>query len=129
MGIICNEEQNNKIFLHTKIKSILFKKRENISGGIDIRIINVLLTWLIILEKMNIKVIKPAVTEKITMIQYGFLKEGDFNHEKLMVWYNISQKGVKKHLLIDNKKGFDSINSSKLKEMIKDDFNEEISEL
>jgi len=129
MGIICNEEQNSKIFLHTISKSVLFKKRENIRGGIDIRVINVLPAWLIILEKMSIKVIKRAISEKITMIQYGFLEGGDCNLAKLMVWYNTSQKGVKKHLLIDIKKAFDSINRSKLKKMIIDDFNEEISEL
>ena len=129
LGIICNEKKNSEIFLHTISKSISFKKRENIRGGVDIRVINVLPAWLIILEKMSIKVIKRIINDKITMIQYGFLEGGDFNLAKLMVWYNSCQKGVKKHLLIDIKKAFDSINRNKLSEMIKDDFKEEFSVL
>jgi len=107
LGIICNEKKNSEIFLHTISKSILFKKRENIRGGVDIRVINVLPAWLIILEKMSIKVIKRIINDKITMIQYGFLEGGDCNLAKLMVWYNSCQKGVKKHLLIDIKNAFD----------------------
>ena len=129
LGIICNEKKNSEIFLHTISKSISFKKRENIRGGVDIRVINVLPAWLIILEKMSIKVIKRIINDKITMIQYGFLEGGDCNLAKLMVWYNSCQKGVKKHLLINIKKAFDSINRNKLSEMIKDDFKEEFSVL
>ena len=41
-----------KYFIHGISKTVLFKKKETISGGTDIRIINIIPAWLIILEKL-----------------------------------------------------------------------------
>ena len=122
LSIICQEENNSNLFLHTISRSVLFKKKENIKGGSDIRVINILPAWLIILEKLSYSTIKKLLIPKINMIQFGFIGEGDCNIAKVLVWYNANQKGYNKHLLIDIKKAFDSINRNKLREMLSQDF-------
>ena len=49
---IHSDTKSLKCFIHGISKSILFKKKETISGGIDIRIINILPAWLMILKKL-----------------------------------------------------------------------------
>ena len=39
---ICDDSKSGEIFLYMVSKSILFKKKENIRGGTDIRVINIL---------------------------------------------------------------------------------------
>ena len=56
------------------------------------------------------------------MLQYGFLEGGDCNLAKIMVWYQSNEFGLSKHVLIDIKKAFDSINRNKLREMLEKDF-------
>ena len=46
-----------------------------------------------------------------------------------MIWINSEQEGLNKHLLIDIKKAFDSINRLILLEMLKEDFKNENFEL
>ena len=41
-----------KLFIHGISKTVLFKKKENISGGTDIRVINIIPARVIILEKL-----------------------------------------------------------------------------
>ena len=122
LSVISNNQKTSKLFLHTVSKSILFKKRENILGGVDIRVINILPAWLIILEKLCISKIKELLCNKIKMTQYGFIQGGDCNLAKIMVWYQKNKKGLDKHLLIDIKKAFDSINRFKLREILEGDF-------
>jgi hypothetical protein len=104
---------------------ILFKKRDNIRGGTDIRVINILPAWLIILEKLCINKIKEILQPKISMMQFGFTEGSDCNIAKIMMWINSQKEGLKKHLLIDVKKAFDSINRLKLLEMLREDFKDE----
>ena len=59
---------------------------------------------------------------KIDKIQFGFRENSDCNVAKLMIWVNNLETGYNKHLLIDIKKAFDSINRIKLKKMIINDF-------
>ena len=49
---IHSDTKSFKYFIHGKSKSVLFKKKEAISGGTDIRVINIKPAWLIILEKL-----------------------------------------------------------------------------
>ena len=85
LSVISNNQETNKLFLHTVSKSILFKKRENIRGGVDIRVINILPAWLIILKKLCISKIKELLCNKIKMMQYRFIQGGDCNLAKIMV--------------------------------------------
>ena len=57
------------------------------------------------------------------MTQYGFIEGGNCNIAKIMIWYYAKKKGLNKHLLIDIKKAFDTINRGKLKNMLIEDFN------
>ena len=66
-AIICQDEKNSNIFLHTISRSILFKKKESIRGGTDLRVINILPAWLVILEKLCARKIKELLIDKITM--------------------------------------------------------------
>ena len=61
-----NKEGNAEIFIHRTRRTILFKKRSNIRGGTDIRIINILPAWLIILEKFAQVKIKNILTPKLS---------------------------------------------------------------
>ena len=72
LGIICKDDYSSDLFLHTVSKDILFKKREQIRGGTDIRVINILPSWLIILEKLCMNKINELLRPKITMMQFGF---------------------------------------------------------
>ena len=107
-------QDNSELFQISK--SILFKKRDNIRWGIDIRVINILHGCLIILEKLALSKIKKLMKEKIGPQQFGFKKGSICNTAKILTWYNSTKLGLKKHLLIDIKKAFDSINRRKLKE-------------
>ena len=49
------------------------------------------------------------------MIQFGFIDGGSCNQAKLAVWYNSIAKGLRKCLIIDIKKAFDSIDRNILK--------------
>ena len=129
LGEICKLEENSGLFIHQISKSILFKKRDNIRGGTDIRVINILPGWLITLEKLALSTIKRIISGKIGPQQFGFREGADCNTAKIMTWYNSSKLGYKKHLLIDIKKAFDSINRRKLKEMIQTDFKEKEQKL
>ena len=60
--------------------------------------------WLIILEKLSVHAIKKLLTEKITMVQFGFVERGNYNIAKIMMWYQSKQNRFSKHLLIDIKK-------------------------
>ena len=121
---ICKLDDNSELFIHQISKSILFKKRDNIRGGTDIRVINILPGWLITLEKLSLSTIKRILSGKTGAQQFGFREGADCNAAKIMTWYNSSKLGFKKLLLIDIKKAFDSINRKKLKEMIQTDFKE-----
>ena len=125
----CSAEGNAEIFIHRTSRTILFKKKSNIRGGTDIRIINILPAWLIILEKLAQVKIKNILTPKLSNFQFGFRERSDCNLAKILVWYNNSKLGYNKHLLIDIQKAFDSINRQKLKEMIVNDFEGEDKEI
>ena len=103
---------------------MLFKKKNNIRGGKDIRIINILPTWLVILEKLAYVKIKQILEPKIPNFQFGFKEGSDCNLAKTLTWFNSMKLGLKKQLLIDIQKAFDSINRNKLKEMVSKDFDE-----
>ena len=124
-----NTEGNADIFIHRASRTILFKKKSNIRGGTDIRIINILPAWLIILEKLAQVKIKNILTPKLSNFQFGFRENSDCNLAKILVWYNNSKLGYKKQLLIDIQKAFDSINRQKLKEMLENDFKGEEKEI
>ena len=119
---ICETKENSELFIHQTSKSILFKKKDNIKGGIDIRVINILPGWLIILEKLALPKIRKFIAEKINQQQFGFHEGSDCNMTKISTWYNSSKLGYKKLLLIDIRKAFDSIIRIKLKKMIQTDF-------
>ena len=119
---ICETKENSELFIHQTSKSILFKKKDNIKGGIDIRVINILPGWLIILEKLALPKIRKLIAEKINQQQFGFREGSDCNMAKILTWYNSSKLGYKKLLLIDIRKAFDSIIRIKLKKMIQTDF-------
>ena len=102
-----------KCFIHGISKTVLFKKKETISGGTDIRVINIIPAWLIILEKLASYKVKELLMTKINKIQFGFRENSDCNVAKLMIWINSLENGYNKHLLIDIKKAFDSINRDK----------------
>lgn len=119
---ICETKENSELFIHQTSKSILFKKKDNIKGGIDIRVINILPGWLIILEKLALPKIRKFIAEKINQQQFGFREGSDCNMAKILTWYNSSKLGYKKLLLIDIRKAFDSIIRIKLKKMIQTDF-------
>ena len=59
------------------------------------------------------------------MVQFGFVKRGNCNIAKIMMWYQSKQNGFSKHLLIDIKKAFDSIDQNQLKEFLQEDFQNE----
>ena len=107
-----------KLFIHGISKTVLFKKKEKISGGTDIRVINIIPAWLIILEKLASYKVKELLMTKINKIQFGFRENSDCNVAKLMIWVNNLKTGYNKHLLIDIKKAIDSINREILKKMI-----------
>ena len=117
-----NTEGNADIFIHRTSLTILFKKRNNIRGGADIRIINILPSWLIILEKLAHIKIKDLLNPKISNFQFGFREGSDCNVAKILAWYNNVKLGYNKQLLTDIQKAFDSINRTLLKEMINKDF-------
>lgn len=129
LGILCKKDDNSLLFLHTISKSVLFKKQENIMGGTDIRVINILPAWLSILEKLSLNCIKNLIKNKLKMLQFGFIEGGSCNLAKIQVWYNAYTTGTQKSLLIDIKKAFDSINRNKLRDMIEKDFSKEESKL
>ena len=87
LAIICQDEKNSNIFLHTTSRSILFKKKESIRGGTDLRVINILPAWIVILEKLCAHKIEELLINKITMTQYGFIEGGNCNIAKIMIWY------------------------------------------
>lgn len=105
-------------------KAVLFKKKETISRGTDIRVINVILAWLIFLEKLASYKVKELLMKKIDKIQFGFRENSDCNVAKLMIWVNNLETEYNKHVLIENKKAFDSINIEILKKMITNDLKE-----
>ena len=74
MATIKDSEGNADIFIHHTKKTVLFKKKNNIRGGKDIRIINILSTWLVILEKIAYVKIKQILQQKITNFQFGLKK-------------------------------------------------------
>ena len=111
-----------KYFIHGISKTVLFKKKEAISGGTDIRVINIIPAWLIILEKLSSYKVKELLMTKIDKIQFGFRENSDCNVAKLMIWINNLVTGYNKHLLIDIKKEIDIINREILKKMIINDF-------
>ena len=43
---ICESDKSSELFIHQISKSILFKKKDNIRGGADIRVIIILPAWL-----------------------------------------------------------------------------------
>ena len=81
--------------------------------------------WLIILEKLSVHAIKKLLTEKITMVQFGFVERGNCNIAKIMMWYQLKQNWFSKHLLIDIKKAFDSIGQNQLRNFLNEDFQSE----
>ena len=121
-GKICEIQQSSELFIHQVSKSILFKKKNNIKGGTDIRVINILPAWLSITEKLSLAKVKEILSHKIDQNQFGFKEGSDCNIAKLLTWYNSNKLGFKKNLLIDIKKAFDSIKRNELKNMIQSDF-------
>ena len=105
LAIICQDEKNSNIFLHTTSRSIFFKKKESIRGGTDLRVINILPSWLVILEKLCAYKIKELLINKITMTQYGFIEGGNCNIAKIMIWY-YEEKRIKQTFINRYKKGF-----------------------
>ncbi|MGL4521223.1 MAG: reverse transcriptase domain-containing protein [Bacilli bacterium] len=89
------------------------------SGGGDLRPICILPAWLIILEKIASPILKEVLKGKLITTQYGFREESDPNIAKIMMIYNASKGEMKKNLLIDIKKAFDSIDRKILEEKIK----------
>ena len=62
------------------------------------------------------------------MVQFGFVERGNCNIAKIMMWYQSKQNGFSKHLLIDIKKAFDSIDRNQLRNFLNEDFqNEQLS--
>ena len=80
------------IYFSTQLVAILFKKRGQIRGGTDIRVINVLPAGLIILEKLCMNKINELLRPKITMMKFGFTEGCDCNLAKIMIWINSEKK-------------------------------------
>ena len=62
-----------QIYLFTKlVEQYYLKTRNKIRGGKDIRINNILPSWLIILEKHALEKIRSILNPKISSFQFGF---------------------------------------------------------
>ena len=71
---------------------------------------------------MSAPLIKRLIAPRIATLQYGFREESDCNLAKMMVLYNSKEKGYTKHILIDVKKAFDSIDRNVLRNKIAKEF-------
>ena len=58
--------------------------------------INILSALLVILEKLCLDLKRRILFSKINMIQYGFIKGGEINISKIMLWYNTNKEEGKK---------------------------------
>ena len=112
-------------FIHKNIKTILIKKKENADSQKDLRPISILPAWLITLEKITKPIINKIINDKITKSQFGFKEKSDCNLAKTMIYFKSQKYKYKKALLIDVSKAYDSVDRIKLKEIIKNKFNNE----
>ena len=115
-------EKGFDLFLHNKIRTILFKKKEDVYKQKNLRIISIIPAWLMVLEKLTKPIIQKLINEKLNKNQFGFRPKSDCRLAKAMIFVNSKKYKYNKSLLIDIKKAYDSMNLEKLIQIVNELF-------
>ena len=124
MENIWSVNDGRKLFIHRTSKIILFKKAQDVKDFKDLRPISIIPAFLIVLEKLIQPIIKQALKGKISLRQYGFRDSSDVNMAKVRLAFLARKKGLKKALLVDLRKAYDTVDLEILKKKIKEKFSE-----
>ena len=115
-------EKGFDLFLHNKIRTILFKKKEDADEQKNLRRISIIPAWLMVLEKLTKPIIQKLINKKLNKNQFGFRPKSDCGLAKAMIFFNAKKYKYNKSLLIDIKKAFDSVNLDKLIQIVNELF-------
>ena len=112
------ESKKADIFFHNYIRTILIKKKDEADEQKDLRTISIIPAWLMILEKLINPIAIKLYDGDLSTKQYGFRPNRDCNLAKAIMAFNGTKLKYNKILLIDIRKAYDSVNITKLKEII-----------
>ena len=118
-------EKGFDLFLHNKIRTILFKKKEDADEQKNLRTISIIPAWLMVLEKLTKPIIQKLINEKLNKNQFEFRPKSDCGLAKAMIFFNAKKYKYNKSLLIDIKKAYDSVNLDKLIQIVNELFKNE----
>ena len=110
------------LFLHNKIRTVLFKKKEDADEQKNLRTISIIPAWLMVVEKIAKPLIQYIINKELNQNQFGFRPLSDCGLAKAMIFYKSKKYNYKKALLIDIQKAYDSVNLDILTEIIDKSF-------
>ena len=126
MNLLKRIDKGFEIFLHNKIRTILFKKKEDADEQKNLRTISIIPAWLMVLEKLAKPIIQKLINQKLNKNQFGFRPKSDCGIAKAMIFFNAKKYQFNKSLLIDIKKAYDTVNLDKLINIVNENFNNEV---
>ena len=94
------------ILIHMTRKFILIIKAEHAQNSGDLKLIEILPSWVMVILKMVLLVVKQLAKLLFCFDQYE-IREG--NVEKINVLYNAATKGIRKAALLLVQKAYDSV--------------------
>ena len=124
LNLLMSNAKNLELFFHSNTRIILLKKLEEVVSWMDLRPISIMPANIIVLEKILLPILKEGIKKALNINQFAIKDESDVSIAKLQILYKHKQKNLKRLLLIDVKKAFDSIDREKLLSIAKDKLDE-----
>ena len=123
------QNQTKGILIHNKSKQLLKKKKDIITNSNDLRGISIMPALIMTLDKITILYASPKADTFLSKYQHGGRSNYSTNTAKLNLIYAAKTKGFKYSLLLDLSKAFDKVNREKLKTIITQIPNQQLSQL
>ena len=113
------KSEKKELLLHRTSKTFFMKKKENIENFRDLRMLSIMPSIIMVLDKVAISIIKEKCKNKLTKNQHGARENHNVNTAKIELLLQAKAEGLNKALLLDLEKAFDTVKRDKLEEQLK----------